>query len=95
MDAGEDGEDRFTARRDGAENSRGGVGMRFKDNNRDKSASASNSNDEEATVKDGWGQGGARWEHEANNTNEEAEEIWRALATSLFAAVGGEGDGGK
>jgi hypothetical protein len=79
--ASDTGDDWFAARHERAEN------HGFEDNDGKESASASVSNDKEATDKT-WGMEEELGdEHEENNDNEEAEELWCALAISLVTAV--------
>ena len=66
--------------------------MCFEDDNRDKSASASDSDNMEATDENGRLEEERGNEHNWNNDSNEAEELWRALAMSLVAAVGGGGE---
>ena len=68
--------------------------MCFEDDNRDKSASASDSDNMEATDENGRLEEERGNEHNWNDDSNEAEELWRALAMSLVAAVGGGGGGG-
>ena len=63
--------------------------MRYADDNGDESASASDSDDIEATDKNRGVEVERGNEHEGNDGDNEAEELWRALAMSLVAAVGG------
>ena len=71
-------------------------GVRFEDNNRDKSAFASKGNGKETTNKNGGAEEERGREHKENNDIKEAEECWRALAISLVTdVVGGGGGRGK
>ena len=92
MSAGEDG---FATSRDGAEDDRGGARMCFEDGDGDESAPTSDSDDKAATDESGGAKEECDGEHEENDNDEEAEKLWRALAISLVAAVGGEGGCGK